>query len=80
MEMELIFFSYMIFLKRGKKTPNLSMFIFISFRLRLNSKNRQSFSVALSLAVATNKLCPPHIELQERYLKRAVRTEVSRES
>lgn len=34
------------------------MFIFISFRLKLNSKNRQSFSVALSLAVATNTMSP----------------------
>lgn len=34
------------------------MFIFISFRLKLDSKNRQSFSVGLSLAVATNTMPP----------------------
>lgn len=51
--MKLIFF-YIFFFKKKK----LSMFIFISFRLKLNSKNRPSFSVGLSLAVATNTMPP----------------------
>lgn len=55
------------------------MFIFISFRLKLNSKNRQPFSVALSLAVATNTLSPTHWT-KRRHLKRAMRTKVSWES
>lgn len=55
------------------------MFIFISFRLKPHSKNRQSFSVALSLAVATNTKSP-HRELQAHHLKRAIRTEISWDS